>query len=348
MHGRALTRSGPTSPGRALAFLVIVGLVPSLPTDADGQQRPSDPIYGTMPPPGEAVVLPELTADDVARRARVAARAGEVSVTIGEIEDHLAALTPAQREAFRTPAGRRGIVERILRLHLLAREAESRGALDALARHQLRRREQRVLRDLLEDVVRRDPGPIPLPSPPVEVPLRRFAVVLRTPSRETAEAWAAEAAGLGFTHALARANEVGVGQETPYGERGAPPDATPPIEPAVWNALFAIEEAGTTSRPIAVRGGFAVLKFAGQEGGYLDTGPDEAARRMIAANRAWAELTTQVRADRVRDFDPSVVDGVPFRMPQGRSIEAMQQLAEELTRLQAARSAAEAVQDEGP
>jgi hypothetical protein len=54
---------------------------------------------------------------------------------------------------------------------------------------------------------------------------------------------------------------------------------------------------------------------AGQSGGYVDEGPDEAARRMLLADRVWEELRTQVREDRVRGLDTSALEGVAFRLP---------------------------------
>lgn len=310
-----------------------------------GQDARRDPVYGNVAAPIDgtepAVVAPSEDPTLAAqRRARVAARAGEVAVTVGEIEDFLATAPRTVQDTFRSPAGRRGVVERLLRQHLLALEAERRGSIDEVTRHRARRRADRVLRDLLEDEVRRDPGPIPPPDPPIQIPEERFAVILRTDSRQVADAWAREAATMPFTQALARANEVGQGQETPYGPREAAPQTEPPVEDAVWRAVYSLEAIGRTSRPIPIGGGrFAVVFLAGTTGGYTQEGPDERARRMLAAERALVELVTQVRADRVTSFDPSSIDGVAFRMSPDRSPEAMRQLAREVEAVRAAQAA---------
>ena len=317
---------------------------------AGGAQR--DAIYGTTPlllPPAAVTFPAEQTDAERARRARVAARAGEATVTLGEIEDHLARSTISVREAFRTPAGRRGVVERLLRHHLLALEAERRGNEDPAVSHRARRAEERALCDALELEVRRDPGEIAPPSEPVVVPERRFAVILRDDSREDLETWAREIAAdrTSFHLALARANELGEGQETEYGVRETPPEATPPIEPAVWAALFEIEHTGTTSPIVSLGGGrFARVFHAGIVGGFTDTGPDEDARRMLAGDAAWQALADQVRADRVTGLDTTVIEGVAFRMTSDRSRESMEQLGEEVARVQAELTAA-AEQGEG-
>jgi hypothetical protein len=320
------------------------------PRALSGQDAHRDPVYGNIAPPVDGTAPAVAPAEDPTvasqRRARVAARAGEVTVTVGEIEDYLAGAPRPVQDTFRSPAGRRGVVERLLRQHLLALEAERRGSIDEATRQRARRREDRVLRDLLEDEVRRDPGAIPPPDPPVQIPEERFGVILRTDSRQVAEAWAREAATLPFTQALARANEVGQGQETPYGRREAAPEAQPPIEDAVWRAVYSLEAIGRTSRPISIGGGrFAVVFLGGTTGGYTQEGPDERARRMLAAERALVELITQVRADRVTSFDPSTIDGVAFRMGSDRSPEAMRQLAREVEAVRAAQ-AAQAPDDE--
>ncbi len=307
-----------------------------------------DAVYAEPPPvipPPPVGIAPPLSAEARQRRARIAARAGEVVVTIGEIEDHLEQSTGVDRDAFLTPAGRRGVVERLLRRHLLAAEAERRGAADPLLSRRARRAEERALRGLLELEIRRDPGEIPPPSEPVDHAEQRYAVVLHADSREHLATWAQGIAAerTSYTQALASANELGRGIETPYGEIETPPEMTPPIEPPVWRALFAIERTGTTSPAISLGGGqFAMVYFAGRITAFVDSGPDEGARRMIAGDRAWQEVITQVREDRVRAFDPSAIDGVAFRMPPGRSLESMERLAEEVAGVQARLAAGQA------
>jgi hypothetical protein len=322
--------SGQAAPGQTSP-----GVLPGQPVPG---QRPN--VYGTTriqpdePLPPEPI-RPALSTEQLARaaqrRARVVGRSGDAAVLVGEVEDYLATAPPGEVQAFRAGPGRRAVVERLLRRHLLALEAERRGSVVGALRHRARRQEERALRDLLESEVRRDPGSLPPPSAPVLVPQRRFAVVLRTGSRAVAERWARENRDTPFHQALAHATEVGEAQETPYGTREEPPTTSPPIEPAVWEALFALERTGQVSRPVSLGGGrFAAVLHAGSDGGYTNSGPDDSARRMAAGDRAWTELVAQVQEDRVAALDLAAVDGVPFRSVSRRSPEELEALAAQI------------------
>lgn len=305
-------------------------------------------MYGVMPTAiGPVVEAPNLdTPEERQRRSRVAARVGEIAVTVGEVEDHLAGASRGVVDAYRAGHGRHEVVQHLLRQHLLAAEAERRGTVDAATRFAAGRREERALRELLELEVRRDPGAIPPPSPPVEVPETRFGVILRG-TRAVVEAWARDHHDTGYLEALARGNEVGTAQETPFGPREEPPQTTPSIEPAVWSALFTLDHIGAMSRPIPIGSGqFAVVMEAGLTQGFTDMGPDEGARRMLAADRAWQELVAQVRSDRVTNLDLGVLDGVAFRSAAGRSAEDIQRLADQLAAERARAAMAEAAAQE--
>ncbi|MCX7807485.1 MAG: hypothetical protein N2515_02650, partial [Deltaproteobacteria bacterium] len=65
-------------------------------------------------------------------------------------------------------------------------------------------------------------------------------------------------------------------------------------------------------------------------GGYVEEGPDEEGRRMIAGDRAWAELVAQVRAERGRDVNPQALDGVDFQIDLGTDPESQAQIAKEV------------------
>lgn len=307
----------------ATALVAVAVGLSSMPTAGQPREPEPETPYDSLPTAAGAapaqVQAPtaEEAAAEARRTRRVAARAGEVEVTVGEIEHYLAGASPSEVVAFGTPAGRRGIVGRLLRNHLLAVEAERRGSLDGMLAFRARRREERVLRDLLEQDVRRSPGAIPPPSEPVNIPEERFAVILRTTSREAAQEWAAAVRGESYQTALQRGEPLGEVQQTPYGVAGQPPETSPPIEPSLWRTLFTLEPHQPTP-PIAIGGGrWASVSLVGITGGYVDTGPDEGARRMLAGDQAWSALREQVRADLVSDYNPSGLDGVLFRLPDG-------------------------------
>jgi len=338
----------------AAAVLVMAGPASTQPAPQTAPtgagQGHVDPVYGSLPTGTEAPVVDALPVEPAEearmRRARVAARVGDVVVTVGELEDYVRAAPRNVQDAFRNPDGRRGIVERVLRGHLLALEAERRGASDARTLHAARRREERVLVDLLEAQVRAEAAANDAsePAPPVFIPEERFAIILRATSRESADAWRREAAGLSFHEAATRGRAVGEVQETPYGQREAIPEAEPAIEPSLWRALYALDEALTVSPVVSLGGGrFAVVFFAGSSGGMEEAGPDRVALAMLAADRAMAELRLDVMARRVSFFEPARVDGVQFRLGAERSVAAMEQIDVEARAAAQARAAAEQV-----
>jgi len=345
----------------ATIFLVVAATALVMGRSASGQPAPGgpaatqgagrvDPVYGSLSTATGPAALdgqPVEPADAAqARRGRVAARAGDVVVTVGELEDYILAAPRNVQDTFRSPQGRRTIVERVLRGHLLALEAQRRGASDARTTHAAQRREERVLVDLLEAQVRAEAAAndVPEPPPPVFIPEERFAVILRTTSRAAAEAWRAEAAGLSFNDAATRGRAVGEVQETPYGQRDAIPEAEPAIERSLWRALYALDTALAVSPVISLGGGrFAAVFLAGITGGVEQPGPDRLALAMLAADRAMADLRQDVMARRVSFFEPARVDGVQFRFAPERSPAAMEQIDVEVRAAAQARAAAEQV-----
>ena len=297
--------------------------------------------YASLPTEvGPGVAPRQLQPSDVARRARVVARAGDVTVTIGEVEDHLLTALPTEQEAFRSAAGRRGVVDRLLRFHLLAVEARSRGAVDETLEWSAARAEARALRLTLEEEIRRDPGPLPAPPAPVDIPEQRFGVVFYAESRQTVQAWIDQHRSESFHDALAHGQEMGTAVQTPYGERDRQGEGEA-IEAALWRELFRLPPPQGISPPVRVGRRWAAVMLAGVTGGYVDQGPDEDARRLVLADQVWEQLRRQVRADRVRALDPSALDGVAFRLPN-QSPAAQRRLQAELEAQQRASAATEA------
>ncbi|NOY91702.1 MAG: hypothetical protein GXP55_10920, partial [Deltaproteobacteria bacterium] len=63
---------------------------------------------------------------EVARRAGVYAHIGDVSITVGMIEDRIAAMQPFLRQRYRDPEQLRRFADDMVRFQLMAREAERR------------------------------------------------------------------------------------------------------------------------------------------------------------------------------------------------------------------------------
>ncbi len=110
---------------RALPLLVLgLVLVPSL-GRAQAPAPTSAPATTTTAPAPSAV--PPPAPDDAARRARVVARVGDVTITLGEIEDEINHQSAFMRARFRDRAHLEEHVRERIRMELLAREARRRG-----------------------------------------------------------------------------------------------------------------------------------------------------------------------------------------------------------------------------
>jgi peptidyl-prolyl cis-trans isomerase C len=98
--------------------LWLVGLLLA-PAMAAAQPDPTVP--ATTAPHGPT------SPQDAARREQVVARVGDVSITLGQVEDEVNHQSPFMRARFRTGTALREHVVEMIRMELLAREAERRG-----------------------------------------------------------------------------------------------------------------------------------------------------------------------------------------------------------------------------
>lgn len=110
------------APLASLVWLAL-GLAPAV---AAAQTDPTvPPPSSTVPPSTTTPAAPP--ADEAARRARVVARVGDVTITLGQVEDEVNHQSPFMRARFRTGTALREHVSEMIRMELLAREAERRG-----------------------------------------------------------------------------------------------------------------------------------------------------------------------------------------------------------------------------
>lgn len=103
--------------------LLLLGLLLAAPASA-AAQPPLDP---TQPPPVTDSPPHADSADDTARRAQVLARVGDVTITLGQVEDEVNHQSPFMRVRFRSGTALRDHVTEMVRMELLAREATRRG-----------------------------------------------------------------------------------------------------------------------------------------------------------------------------------------------------------------------------
>jgi peptidyl-prolyl cis-trans isomerase C len=246
---------------------------------AQDRRDPTQP--GTAPADAAA----PLSAEEQARRAAVLAHVGEVSITVGEVEDAINAQSPFLRTRYRDPAKRAEFVDNLIRFELLAREAEKRhydrnpevvrtveqNAVQALVRKEF---DERITVDTI-------------PQADVEAyyashaaefnrPEMRRASHILVATREEAEAIARQAADADVRafRDLAREHSLDVETKLRGGdlryftrERQADPANTPSqdaeVDQSIVTATFALAEVGSTSPPVAVAGKWSIIKLTG-------------------------------------------------------------------------------------
>lgn len=115
-----LRRFVPALAALALASGAVLAQAPRA-RPAGGGASPARPDAATTSATGE---LPPAERE---RRARVVARVGETTITVGEFEDMLNEAPPPVRQAYADPARRREFLENVIQTTLLADEARRRG-----------------------------------------------------------------------------------------------------------------------------------------------------------------------------------------------------------------------------
>jgi peptidyl-prolyl cis-trans isomerase C len=242
-----------------------------LPGGSAGQ----DVVDPTRPPPP-----PQRTPADEARRARVIARVGDVSITVGQVEDGINQQSPFLRARYRDPEKIREFVDNMIRFELMAREAEKRGmGRDAnVART--------VKQNAVQALIRRDfDERITLESVPeadiaayfashgdeFNRPEMRRASHVLVATREEAERIAAQARDgdvrtfreLAREHSLDQETKLRGGDLRYFTREPQPGSPDPAVDPAIVAAAFALREVGDVSAPVQVGERWSVVKLTG-------------------------------------------------------------------------------------
>lgn len=266
--------------------------------------------------------LAPLSIAERVRRAEVVARAGDATLTVGEIESYLMHSPRSEHAQFRTPPGRARIVRDLLRVHLLARAAQARGAVSDAARFAAQRAEELALVRLYAEDLRRQTAWTMRQQAPGAVAQQsgeqRYGVIFRG-TRAAAQQWVQRIVDQPPDTALRIAQELGEGVQTPWAER-----AQTALAPAERDALWSLAESSSVSPPIAVAGGrVSVVMLASMQGAIDDAvGPE--GQIYLASERVRRTQIDELRAQHVTNYDPSRVDGVLFRLPDELSITAME------------------------
>jgi peptidyl-prolyl cis-trans isomerase C len=246
-----------------------------------------------------------VAAPDAQRRATPVIHGDGVAITVGDLEDAIAQQPPGLRERFRDPAEQKSLVESLLKLALMSREAERRGfGKDMAVRHTAKDGAIQALvrSEVDEKVTPQSVSDVELSeyyaAHPAEFqrPAERRASYVKLSTREEAEAALGEAKAADLRRFGELAKERSTDAETKLrgGDLGYfvehPDDAGAglgSIEPALRSAVFALKTPGDTSpEPIAVDGGFAIVRYTGERPALH---ADLAAASAGIRNRLWRE-----------------------------------------------------------
>lgn len=239
------------------------------------------------------------SAADESRRARVYARIGDSSITVGDIEDAVASQTPFQQQRYASdPAALRALARRLVDLRLMAAEARRR-ELDRTPRVR-EVTEGNLVQLLVRQAIDLRITPRSIPDADVDAyyqsHLEEYArpamarashVLLATEAEATALLAECRTADVARFRQLARDRSLDTetqqsGGDLRYFTRDGRPmgDVGRPVDAALVQAAFAIREVGEcAAAPVRVGDRFSVVKLTGLR--QADQTPIEAAREGI-------------------------------------------------------------------
>ncbi len=264
---------------RPLNVLVLLAamLAPQLPR-ADAEAPATS---GPAREPSSDARAPAREKED-ARRAQVLVKGEGVEVTIGELEDALAQQGASARARYKDPEQLKQLVSNLVRVDLLAAEAERRGyAQNPAVRHTVKdSAAQALVRVEIDDKV----SPQSIPVEDVRAyysahaadfhrdAMRRASLIALDSAEEARallpEAKAADARGFAELAKVrskdletkAHGGDLGYFAREPLAAGGEPNVAA-----ALRKATFALKEVGDTSpQPVALEGKFAIVRVTGE------------------------------------------------------------------------------------
>jgi len=282
----------------------------------------------------------ERDAADAARRGQLVARIGDERVTVGDLEDRIASLSPALRAQLTDPGQLSDYVVGVARFVLLSREAAKRGYGDD---PDVRRAYDEAL---VQELLRRDfderfpADDVPMaeartyfeahPDEFGRPELRRASHIL-VATREEAERLLEAAKtmdGNGFRalareHSLDDATKIRGGDLRFFAEDGGFPGAAEPIvAPALAEAAFAVDAVDAVyPRPIPVADRFSVLRLTGirvAEGRSFDQVAGAIRLRLARKKRndAVDELRRSLRGRAEIEVDDEALRGFTLDVPE--------------------------------
>jgi peptidyl-prolyl cis-trans isomerase C len=261
------------------------------------------------------------TAADDARRAKVYARFGDVTITVGDLEDRIWGQSTFHPERFEDPERLGALADDALAFALLAHEAERRGYAErpAVKRAYEEALVQRFVREEFDERFARAEVSDEDVAAYYEAHRERYVVPdqvrashILVATEDEARSLIAELRGADLRTARQRARERSLDTETklsggdlrfftregvPAGTHGAP------VHPAIVEAAFRLRERGEVyGEPVPVDGKFSVVILTGLRPGQTQTVEEVAPglRRRINQDRRREAIEALVQALRAR------------------------------------------------
>ena len=317
----------PMSTTRFLVALLVAAAATAVAQEAPEAPAPA-PAADAPDAPGEV----QRSEADVARRARVYAQVGDVAITVGTVEDAIAAQSPFLRARYRDPAKLRELADSLVRFELLAGAAaeEGYGANAAVDQQVKQQMVQRLIEQQVDATVTRESvsaeevqGYYDEHQSEFSRPAMVRASHILLPTREAADALLAEARDADNREFRALARQHSIDTETKlrggdlryFTQTGRPPNANeadPPVDAQLVTAAFGLGELGAVGGPVAVGENWSIVKLTGQREPET-RGLDQAGEGIRL--RLWRERRQQTIDDFVRGLrNDAQVELHPERM----------------------------------
>lgn len=227
----------------------------------------------------------DADAANEARRARVYAQIGDTAVTVGDLEDAVNKQSPFLRGRYRDPAKLRELADSLVRLELLAREADRRDYDEnpIVERSVKQNIVQQLIKRRFDDVITRETVTDEEIQAFYDANQDQFSrrgmvrashILLDTREEAMAlmdEVRAADARtfrGLARQHSIDTETKLRGGDLRYFTENGLPAGAReddPPVDEQIVQAAFALTEIGSVSpEPVAVGDNWSIVKLMGR------------------------------------------------------------------------------------
>jgi peptidyl-prolyl cis-trans isomerase C len=284
----------------------------------------------------EPAPVPAAAPDDTAektRRAEVVATFEGGQVTVGDLEDQIAAQAPFMRDGYKDPAALAALLDKTIRFEVLAREAVRRGydKNDVVSYAVKQNAVQTLIREEFDEKLKEDSIPAEDVKKYYEEHLAEFvrpalrrASQLLVATEAEAKAVLAEAKAADMRAFRELTRNKSTDQETRlrggdlryFDDTGKVHDETAPaVDPALAKAAFALKTVGDTSAPIKTERGFVIVRLTGLRDAHAETleQADETIRARLARDRRQAgidALLQKLRAELKPEVHPELVDAI--------------------------------------